>query len=53
LIILDACRDNPFARKMKRTIASRAIGRGLAKVDATGSKAVSFLVAAGNCEQPQ
>jgi len=30
LIILDACRDNPFAKTMKRTISSRAIGRGLA-----------------------
>jgi hypothetical protein len=26
LVILDACRDNPFARTMKRTVASRAIG---------------------------
>src|SRR3981189_3226955 len=33
LIILDACRDNPFAKTMKRTIGSRAIGRGLAKVE--------------------
>src|SRR6202140_750775 len=31
LVILDACRDNPFARTMRRTIGSRAIGRGLAK----------------------
>jgi uncharacterized caspase-like protein len=31
LIILDACRDNPFAKSMKRTVASRAIGQGLAK----------------------
>jgi uncharacterized caspase-like protein len=34
LIILDACRDNPFAKKMKRTIASRSIGRGLVGVEA-------------------
>ena len=34
LIILDACRDDPFARKMKRTIASRSIGRGLVGVEA-------------------
>src|SRR5512139_260826 len=33
LVILDACRDNPFARSMKRTVASRGIGRGLAKVE--------------------
>src|SRR5512138_1774803 len=29
LVILDACRDNPFARSMKHTLASRAVGRGL------------------------
>src|SRR5437762_1423142 len=35
LVILDACRDNPFSRTMKRTVASRAIGQGLAKVEPT------------------
>lgn len=34
LVILDACRDNPFAKKMKRTLASRAISRGLIGVEA-------------------
>ena len=34
LVILDACRDNPFAKKMKRTLASRSIGRSLAGVEA-------------------
>ena len=35
LIILDACRDNPFARKMKRTLsAARGLGRGLVGVEA-------------------
>jgi len=33
LVILDACRDNPFTKTMKRTVASRAIGQGLAKVE--------------------
>src|SRR4051812_9132493 len=33
LVILDACRDNPFAKVMKRTVASRAIGQGLAKIE--------------------
>ncbi|MBN8993265.1 MAG: caspase family protein [Rhizobiales bacterium] len=33
LVILDACRDNPFAKSMKRTVATRAIGRGLAMVE--------------------
>ena len=29
LVILDACRDNPFVKTMKRTLASRSFGRGL------------------------
>src|SRR6202041_3562270 len=33
LIILDACRDNPFAKTMKRSVASRSIGRGLAQIE--------------------
>jgi hypothetical protein len=35
LVILDACRDNPFGKTMKRTVASRGIGRGLALVEPT------------------
>jgi uncharacterized caspase-like protein len=35
LIILDACRDNPFQRTMKRTIASRTLERGLSTVEPT------------------
>jgi len=37
LVILDACRENPFSRTMKRTMAKRSIGRGLAKVEPTMS----------------
>jgi uncharacterized caspase-like protein len=37
LVVLDACRDNPFAQAMKRTTATRSIGRGLARVDVVGS----------------
>lgn len=33
LVILDACRDNPFVPRMRRMAASRAIGRGLARVE--------------------
>ena len=33
LVILDACRDNPFGKTMKRTVVSRGIGRGLAQVE--------------------
>jgi hypothetical protein len=49
LVILDACRDNPFAKTMKRTIASRAIGRGLAKVEPTGPNTmIAFAAKAGS-----
>jgi hypothetical protein len=33
LVILDACRDNPFLDQMKRTVATRAITRGLARAE--------------------
>jgi tetratricopeptide (TPR) repeat protein len=34
LVILDACRDNPFLRTMTRSVdRTRSIGRGLAKVE--------------------
>ena len=49
LVILDACRDNPFDRTMKRTVASRAIGRGLAKVDPDSSNTlIAFAAKAGS-----
>ncbi len=48
LVILDACRDNPFANKMKRSVASRAVGRGLAKVEPSMSDTlVAFAARAG------
>ena len=49
LIILDACRDNPFARTMRRTMASRAIGRGLAKIEPTSPNTlIAFASKAGS-----
>ncbi|MEH2687985.1 caspase family protein [Bradyrhizobium diazoefficiens] len=49
LIILDACRDNPFSKTMKRTLASRAIGRGLAKVEPTSPNTmIAFAAKAGS-----
>src|SRR5688572_3245915 len=49
LVILDACRDNPFAKTMKRTVASRAIGRGLAKVEPTSPNTmIAFAAKAGS-----
>ena len=33
LVILDACRDNPFASQMKRTVETKSLGRGLARME--------------------
>jgi uncharacterized caspase-like protein len=49
LVILDACRDNPFNKSMKRTIASRAVGRGLAKVEPESPNTlIAFAAKAGS-----
>jgi uncharacterized caspase-like protein len=49
LVILDACRDNPFTNKMKRTVGSRSIGRGLAKVEVQSPDTlVAFAARAGS-----
>jgi hypothetical protein len=49
LVILDACRDNPFAKNMKRTVASRAIGRGLAKIEPTSPNTlIAYSAKAGS-----
>src|SRR4029453_129672 len=33
LVILDACRENPFLSRMKVSSAARSVGRGLARVE--------------------
>lgn len=49
LVILDACRDNPFANSMKRTLGTRAVTRGLAKVEPSSSDTlVAFAAKAGS-----
>jgi uncharacterized caspase-like protein len=48
LIILDACRENPFSNGMKRNFTSRSIGRGLARIEPTTSNTlVAFATRAG------
>ena len=49
LVILDACRDNPFAKTMKRSVASRSLGRGLARVEPSISETlIAFSAKAGS-----
>ncbi len=49
LIILDACRDNPFIRTVRRTSETRSIGRGLAKIEPPSSDTlIAFAAKAGS-----
>jgi tetratricopeptide (TPR) repeat protein len=42
LVILDACRENPFLNSMKMSTASRSIGRGLARIEPEGGTLVAY-----------
>lgn len=50
LVMLDACRDNPFSNTMQRKNGTRAISRGLAPVTLEGEAGtlVSFAAQAGD-----
>jgi hypothetical protein len=47
VVILDACRNNPFAAKMQRTVRTRAVSRGLAAVEPTGNVLIAFAAREG------
>jgi uncharacterized caspase-like protein len=47
LVLLDACRNNPFGASMQRTNASRSIGRGLGRVDPPSGILVGFAAREG------
>ena len=47
LVILDACRENPFAVRMQRAGATRSIGRGLARVEPPGETLVAYAAKEG------
>ncbi len=42
LVVLDACRNNPFAAKMQRTVRTRALERGLTRIEPVGSVLVAY-----------
>lgn len=49
LVILDACRDNPFDRSMKRSLSSRAVEKGLAKVEPSNPNTlIAYAAKAGS-----
>jgi uncharacterized caspase-like protein len=51
LVILDACRDNPFSKNMKRTVASRAIGQGPGQDRADQSERADRLFRQGRLDR--
>ncbi|RWB37569.1 MAG: hypothetical protein EOQ46_31650 [Mesorhizobium sp.] len=50
LIFLDACRDNPFAENLSRSMGTRsgAVGRGLARLGSGVGSLVAFATQPGN-----
>ena len=47
LVVLDACRDNPFVVKLADAGATRSIGRGLARVAPSGGTLVAYAAEDG------
>jgi uncharacterized caspase-like protein len=47
LVMLDACRDNPFVKKMHRSTATRSISRGLAAIEPVGATLIVFAAKDG------
>jgi Caspase domain len=51
LVIIDACRENPFASRMKVADASRSIGRGLARIEPENNTLVAYAAKSGQIAQ--
>jgi len=47
LIILDACRDNPFVGRMRGLEATRSLGRGLGSIEPHGNTLVAYAAKHG------
>ncbi|MEZ5834564.1 MAG: caspase family protein [Geminicoccaceae bacterium] len=48
IVLLDACRNNPFANRMVRsTGSSRSVGRGLARIEPPGDMLVAYAAKDG------
>src|ERR1700674_2526515 len=47
LVILDSCRNNPFAAKMQRTVRTRAVDRGLVRTEPTDNVLVAYAARDG------
>jgi tetratricopeptide (TPR) repeat protein len=47
LVILDACRDNPFVNQMRLTVATRQIARGLSRIEPESGTLVVYAAKHG------
>jgi uncharacterized caspase-like protein len=47
LVLLDACRNNPFAAQMTMTTATRSVTRGLSRVEPLGATLVVYSAKEG------
>jgi hypothetical protein len=47
VVLLDACRENPFAARMARRDASRSVGRGLARYEPAAGSIVVYAAKEG------
>jgi hypothetical protein len=47
VVLLDACRDNPFIASMRRSNATRSIGRGLAAIEPAAGTLVGYAAKEG------
>jgi uncharacterized caspase-like protein len=51
IVIVDACRENPFAAMMQRTAASKAIAKGLGPVEPLPATLVVYAAKNGQLAQ--
>ena len=54
VVILDACRDNPFAKDLSRTLGTRsssALGRGLSRIQTASGTFIAFATQPDNVAQ--
>jgi uncharacterized caspase-like protein len=51
LVILDACRDNPFIQRLASARSTRSVGRGLAGVEPVGGIMVAYSARDGHVAQ--
>lgn len=47
MVILDACRDNPFSKRMKMTFGKRSLTRGLSRVEPASRTYIGFAAKGG------